>query len=93
MSQPWFFESSQGQYFNEWTWTHVLWGGLLYYYLQDLPATMIAKIVYEMIEGQIFPVESRDTSMENHLGDLLAGLAGALAAGASACDSRPRNFP
>jgi hypothetical protein len=52
---------------------------VLYHFSKSLAVTLILHTFYEMIEGQIFPLESRDTSFENHVGDSLASLAGALA--------------
>lgn len=61
---PWYFEKTGPAYFNEWSLAHVAWGALFQY--------------YESIEGHIFPAEFRDTSMQNHLGDTAAFVAGML---------------
>lgn len=74
--QPWFHETPRPHLFNEWSWTHFAWGmassGLI---RSDLSA-LAAHTAYEALEGGLFPVQHRDTSMLNHVGDTLAFMAG-----------------
>lgn len=80
--KPWYYETPGSRVFNEWTITHVAWGVL---WGAVKPGALVSGILfhttYELIEGYIFAIEDRDTSMRNHIGDTLAFLAGALITG------------
>ena len=78
MRQPWFFETTQQQLFNEWTWTHLFWGMFSTRFIKSDLNALLVHTAYESIEGFIFPSEARDVSMRNHIGDTLAFLAGRL---------------
>jgi hypothetical protein len=77
---PWYHETAGPHYVNEWTWTHVVWGSILYRMTGSVAGALAWHTVYEMIEGQLFPSENRDTSMENHIGDSIASLIGSFVA-------------
>lgn len=80
--QPWYHETIGPQFFNEWTVVHVatgaLWGAI---FPRRFVSGMIVHTLYELVEGRIFPVEHRDTSLRNHVGDSLAFLVGELLTG------------
>lgn len=78
--KPWFYETSGPAFFNEWTWTHFAWGVASWMVMKSKTRALVAHTVYEFIEGDIFPAESRDTSFENHLGDTAAFFAGSVVA-------------
>ncbi len=79
---PWFHETTGPQFFNEWTILHIttgaLWGAV---FPRRFWTGMAVHTLYEMMEGKIFPVEHRDTSMRNHIGDSIAFLGGMLLTG------------
>lgn len=70
-AQPWFHETPGPQWFNEWSWTHAVWGLIVARWNFSAGQALLAHTVYEMIEGQIFPHEHRDISMRNHFGDTI----------------------
>jgi hypothetical protein len=76
-TKPWYHETVGPQFFNEWTIVHVvtgaLWGAI---WPRRVLSGMVAHTLYEMVEGKLFPVDQRDVSMRNHVGDSLAFLAG-----------------
>ena len=77
---PWYFEKTGPAFFNEWSLTHVAWGALFQLLFPDRRFTgLVLHTIYESIEGSIFPVQFRDASMRNHIGDTLAFAAGMLA--------------
>ena len=77
---PWYFEKTGPAFFNEWSLTHLGWGALFQLLFPDRRLTgLVLHTIYESIEGYIFPVEFRDASMRNHVGDTLAFAAGMLA--------------
>lgn len=76
---PWYHESPSAQLFNEWTWTHFAWGMATASLIPNWWMALLAHTVYEAIEGRIFPVQNRDVSMVNHVGDTVAFMAGRLA--------------
>lgn len=76
--QPWYFESTQGAYFNEWTWTHFAWGLVSWHFLRSHPVGVLLHTVYEIFEGSVFPGPTRDVSFQNHMGDTAAFLAGSV---------------
>jgi len=80
--RPWYHETIGPRFFNEWSLVHVatgaLWGAI---FPGRIKTGMLAHTLYEMIEGQIFPIEHRDVSFRNHVGDSLAFLAGMLVTG------------
>jgi hypothetical protein len=75
-STPWFHETPGPNWVNEWTWTHVVWGMATARAIPDGLVALGAHTLYEMVEGKVFPDPHRDVSVENHLGDTLAFLAG-----------------
>jgi hypothetical protein len=76
---PWYFEKTGPAYFNEWSLAHVAWGALFQYLFPGRQvAGLVLHTIYESIEGRIFPAEFRDISMQNHLGDTAAFVAGML---------------
>ncbi len=77
--QPWFHEAKGPEYFNAWTLTHAAWGAVAARYV-PLPAALILHTLYEMFESEIFPVEHRDVSTRNHIGDTIGFAAGYVAA-------------
>ena len=77
---PWYFEKTGPALFNEWSVTHLGWGALFQLLFPDRYVTgLVLHTIYESIEGYIFPVEFRDASMRNHVGDTIAFAAGMLA--------------
>ena len=80
LRRKWYFEGSQGAYFNEWSLSHFLWGVLIWEITRSHLVSLGLHTLYEIYEGQLFPVQARDTSLENHLGDSLAFVAGTYAA-------------
>ena len=78
MIQPWFFEKPGPALFNVWTWTHFAWGLVSWPLTKSHVMGLVAHTAYEFIEGDIFPVEARDVSLENHVGDTIAFLAGSI---------------
>lgn len=76
--QEWFFESPGPAFFNEWTWTHFAWGLGSWRFTKSHLTGLAAHTLYEFVEGDIFPVEARDVSLENHVGDTVAFLAGSV---------------
>ena len=77
--KPWYYETTQPQLFNEWTWTHFAWGMLSKQYTQSHLVALAGHTLYEVLEGNLFPGPMRDTSMLNHVGDTIAFLAGRVA--------------
>ena len=76
---PWYFEKTGPALFNEWSFAHLGWGGLFQAVFPDRQLTgLFMHTLYESIEGHIFPVEFRDSSMRNHVGDTIAFAAGML---------------
>lgn len=82
-SKPWYWEDPRGAWINAWTPVHVA-SGTLFALLRPkrYGEGMILHTAYEVAEGSIFPVEARDTSAKNHVGDSAAFLAGMLIANA-----------
>ena len=78
--QAWFFETPGPALFNEWSWTHFAWGLASWRLTKNHWVGLAGHTLYEAVEGEIFPVEARDTSFENHVGDTLAFLAGRVVA-------------
>ncbi len=79
MTEPWYHEAAGPQYFNAWTVTHVLWGAVAARYL-PLVTALVLHTLYEAIESELFPAESRDVSLCNHVGDTVGFTAGYLVA-------------
>ena len=75
---PWFFETTQPNLFNEWTWTHFFWGILSNRFIDSNISALAIHTLYEFTEGFIFPSDARDTSNLNHIGDTIAFMAGRL---------------
>lgn len=80
MPVPWFHEQQGPELVNVWTLTHVMWGAVVAHFTDSLPLAMVLHTFYESIEGQIFPVEHRDVSLKNHVGDSIGFAAGFIAA-------------
>ena len=78
--QAWFFETPGPAFFNEWTWTHFAWGLVSWPLMKSHVLGLAAHTAYEFAEGDIFPVQARDTSLKNHVGDTLAFLSGSFIA-------------
>ena len=78
--QAWFFETPGPAFFNEWTWTHFAWGLVSYPLTKSHAVGLVAHTLYESVEGNIFPIEARDPSFENHVGDTVAFLVGSVVA-------------
>ena len=77
---PWYFEKTGPAVFNEWSLTHLGWGALFQLLFPDRRLTgLVLHTIYESIEGYIFPLEFRDASMRNHVGDTIAFAAGMFA--------------
>ena len=77
---PWYFEKTGPALFNEWSLTHLGWGALFQLLFPDRRVTgLVLHTIYESIEGLIFPLEFRDSSMRNHVGDTIAFAVGMLA--------------
>ena len=77
---PWYFEKTGPSFFNAWSLTHLGWGALFQLLFPDRYVTgLVLHTIYESIEGRIFPLEFRDSSMRNHVGDTIAFAAGMLA--------------
>lgn len=74
----WFYETPGPALFNEWTWTHFAWGLASWPLMKSHMVGLAAHTLYEFTEGEIFPVQARDTSFENHVGDTVAFLAGSV---------------
>ena len=78
--RPWYFEKTGPSFFNAWSLTHLGWGALFQLLFPDRYVTgLVLHTIYESIEGHIFPLEFRDASLRNHVGDTLAFTAGMLA--------------
>lgn len=76
---PWYFEKTGPAIFNEWSLAHLGWGALFQAVFPNRQITgLVVHTIYESIEGYIFPVEFRDSSMRNHVGDTIAFAAGML---------------
>jgi hypothetical protein len=73
---PWYHETTEPRWVNEWTWTHVAWGLAAAVVLRDWRVALALHTVYEAVEGALFPREHRDVSLRNHLGDTAAFMAG-----------------
>lgn len=80
MPKPWYYESGQGNYFNEWTPVHLVAGIAGRLLLGDIVAPLVLHTLYELVESEIYPYEGRDRSMQNHIGDTAAFVAGELLA-------------
>jgi hypothetical protein len=79
--RPWYFETPGPSLVNEWTIVHFATGALWGAAKPDAILTgLVGHTAYEMIEGSLFPIEDRDVSMRNHVGDSLAFLAGMIVA-------------
>ena len=77
---PWYFEKTGPSFFNAWSVTHLGWGALFQLLFPNRYVTgLVMHTIYESIEGYIFPLEFRDSSMRNHVGDTIAFAAGMLA--------------
>jgi hypothetical protein len=72
-SKPWYFEDPTPRLFNEWSLVHLA-TGFIYGQIRpnDYLGALLVHTAYEVVEGQIFPVAMRDTSMRNHIGDTVA---------------------
>jgi len=75
-TRPWYWEAGEGNYFNEWSLVHFLAGLLSRRVIESDMNAFLAHAAYESIEGQIFPYQARDTSMENHVGDSISFMLG-----------------
>ena len=76
---PWYFEKTGPALFNEWSLTHLGWGALFQAVFPERKLTgLVLHTIYESVEGYIFPLEFRDASMRNHVGDTIAFAAGML---------------
>jgi hypothetical protein len=73
---PWYHETTAPRLFNEWTWTHFAWGMVSAGLVSSWWMALLAHTFYEAIESQIFPVQNRDVSWTNHVGDTVAFMAG-----------------
>ncbi len=71
-----FNEAGQGRWFNAWSLVHFSVGVLSWTLLRSQLAGLVVHTVYESVEGEFFPSDHRDRSMENHLGDTVAFMAG-----------------
>ena len=77
---PWYFEKTGPALFNEWSLTHLGWGALFQLLFPDRRITgLVLHTIYESIESYIFPLQFRDASTRNHVGDTIAFAAGMLA--------------
>jgi len=76
---PWYHETTSAKLFNEWTWTHVVWGMVSAGLIRQWWMALLAHTIYEAVEGNIFPVQNRDVSWTNHMGDSVAFMAGRVA--------------
>lgn len=76
--KPWFYETPEPHFFNEWTQAHlgsgVAWGLA---FPESYVGGFAVHTLYEMVEGRLFSIDMRDVSMRNHVGDTIAFLAGA----------------
>lgn len=77
-SNPWYHERKGPDYFNAWTVTHAAWGAVASGFI-PFTGALILHTLYETIEQDIFPLEDRDISLRNHVGDTLGFVAGYLA--------------
>lgn len=71
-----YHEEGQGRFFNAWTLVHFSVGVLSWTVLRSQVAGLLIHTIYESIEGDFFPSEHRDRSMNNHVGDTVAFVAG-----------------
>jgi len=70
---PWYFEKTGPSFFNAWSFVHVGSGALFQLLFPDrYVAGLVTHTIYEAIEGRIFPLEFRDPSFRNHVGDTIA---------------------
>jgi hypothetical protein len=76
MRRPWYHESPGPEYFNHWTLAHVVSGMFARSAGLTLLEAVLLHTAYEFVEGSIFPIEHRDVSIKNHVGDSIAFLAG-----------------
>ena len=80
MSKKWYHESGQGQFMNKWSLAHFLFGIASYKIFKNQYEGLVWHTLYEFLEQDLYPIEDRDTSMTNHVGDTVFFLAGSLAA-------------
>ena len=73
---PWYHETPEAHFFNEWTVTHLAWGALSNHFIDSDVLAIALHTTYEYIEADLFPREHRDVSLENHIGDSLAFILG-----------------
>lgn len=75
--QPWWFEDPAPHVLNRWSLVHVATGAA---FGAAFPGRYLAGFVlhsaYEAVEGRLFPIEQRDASFRNHVGDSLTFLLG-----------------
>ena len=77
-----YHEEGQGRFFNAWTLVHFSVGVLSWTALRSQVMGLVLHTIYESIEGDFFPSDHRDRSMNNHVGDTIAFLAGSAIASA-----------
>jgi hypothetical protein len=78
-ARAWYWESGQGRVFNAWSLAHVGSGALSYLAWRRYLPGIVLHTAYELMEDRIYPFHGRDRSMENHIGDTLAFVAGQFA--------------
>lgn len=80
MPQPWYHEHAGPSLFNSWSWTHFAWGMAARKYGTEYGIgfwfALLLHTFYELVEGRLFPIQHRDPSMLNHVGDTIAFAAG-----------------
>jgi hypothetical protein len=76
MTAPWYHETPGPEYFNAWTLAHVVSGMIARRSGLSVVEAVLLHTGYELLEGSIFPVDHRDTSFRNHVGDSVGFLAG-----------------
>lgn len=79
-NKPWYWEEGEGNLFNRWSLVHFGAGLASYGIFRGYWPGLIAHTLYEFAEKDFFPVEARDTSMENHVGDTASFFAGMVVA-------------
>jgi hypothetical protein len=80
-ARPWYYESPEPRLLNEWSVVH-LGTGLLFgtMFPGAYKRGFLTHTAYEAVEGKLFPAQTRDVSMKNHVGDTLAFMLGIWAA-------------
>ena len=75
----WYFEDTGPSFFNAWSLAHVGSGAIFQLLFPGRFVTgLVLHTLYEAVEGHIFPLEFRDPSLRNHIGDTIAFAAGML---------------